>query len=110
MGQIQTSFALGLEALEETAHTAGHHALIEKLVPIAQELARVRPEGVIVADVRREAVRYGLLPAKSKGRELAFLGAVMQKAGLVSTEEFRRSDVADSHGNLQRVWQRPGQP
>lgn len=76
-------------------------------MPIAQGLARVRPEGVIVADVRREAVRYGLLPAEAKGRELAFLGAVMRKAGLVATEDVRRSDVEKSHGNWQRVWRRP---
>ncbi len=101
------SLQLGFEALGRAAAAADRRGLIDKLLEIAQGLARVRPEGVIVADVRREAVRYGLLPAKPKGRELAFLGAVMQKAGLVSTEEFRRSDVEASHGNLQRVWRRP---
>ena len=106
MSHTPTSLQLGFQALAETEAREAHQRLIEKLIPIAQGLARVRPEGVIVADVRREAVRHGLLPAKAKGRELAFLGAVMQKAGLVSTEEFRRSDVDASHGNLQRVWRR----
>ena len=101
------SLQLGFQALEATAARDDHRRLIDKLVEIAQGLARVRPEGIIVSDVRREAVRYGLLPAKAKGRELAFLGALMQKAGLVSTEEFRRSDVDASHANLQRVWKRP---
>jgi hypothetical protein len=101
------SLQLGLDALDATASTADHRSLIERLIPLAQGLARVRPDGVTVGDVRREAVRHGILPAKAKGRELAFLGAVMQKAGLVSTEEFRRSDVDASHGNLHRVWKRP---
>jgi hypothetical protein len=104
---VTDSLQLGLDALDETARTADHRSLIEKLVPIAQGLSRVRPEGVTIGDVRREAVRQHLLPAKAKGRELAFLGAVMAKAQLVATEEFRRSDVDASHGNLHRVWRRP---
>lgn len=98
------SLQLGFQSLEETAARDAHQALIAKLVPIAQGLARMRPDGVIVADIRQEAVRQCLLPSKAEGRELAFLGAVMQKAGLVATDEYRRSDVERSHGNLQRVW------
>lgn len=101
------SLQLGFTALDATASTADHRALIAQLVPIAQGLARVRPTGVTVADVRGEALRQHILPAKPKGRELAFLGAVMRKAQLVATEEFRRSDVEASHGNLHRVWVRP---
>ena len=103
----QDSLQLGFQALEETAARDAHQALIAKLVPIAQGLARMRPEGLTVADVRQEAVRQCLLPAKAKGRELAFLGAIMSRAGLVATEEFRRSDIPESHANLHRVYRRP---
>jgi hypothetical protein len=95
---------LGFDALERAAARADRRSLIEKLVDIAQGLARVRPEGVTVGDVRAEAVRQCILTGKPKGRELAFLGAVMKRAGLIATEEFRRSDVEGSHGNLHRVW------
>jgi len=98
------SLQLGLEGLDRAAERKTE--IIRRLVEIAQGLARMRPEGLTVADVRAEAVRQCLLPPKAKGRELAFLGAIMQKAGLVATEEFRRSDVEASHGNLHRVYQR----
>ena len=101
------SLQLGFEAMERAAARDDHRSLIEKLIPIAQGLARVRPEGVTIADVRHEAVRQCILQGKPKGRELAFLGAVMRRAGLVSTDDVRRSDVEGSHGNLQRVWKRP---
>lgn len=99
------SLQLGFDALAQTAGTPDHRSLIDKLIPIARSLANQRGEdGVTVADVRTEAVRQGLLPRKAKGREYAFLGALMRKAGLIPTESFRRSDIDDSHGNLQRVW------
>lgn len=101
------SLQLGFQSLEESAARDAHQALIAKLVPIAQGLARVRPAGLTVADVRIEAVRHGILPATAKGRELAFLGVVMRKAGLISTGEHRRSDVDASHGNLHVVYRRP---
>lgn len=100
------SLQLGLEGLDRAAQHKTE--IIGRLVAIAQGLARIRPEGVTVADVRGEAVRQCILKPIAKGRELAFLGAVMKRAGLVSTEEFRRSDVDASHGNLHRVWKRPG--
>lgn len=101
------SLQLGFEAMERAAAAADRRGLIEKLVEIAQGLARMRPEGVTIADVRAEAVRQCLLPAIAKGRELAFLGAIMPRAGLISTDQVRRSDIDASHGNLQRVWKRP---
>jgi len=101
------SLQLGLEGLDRAAEHKTE--IIRRLVEIAQGLARIRPEGVTVADVRGEAMRQCILSgAKARGRELAFLGAIMKRAGLVSTEEFRRSDVDESHGNLHRVWKRPG--
>lgn len=100
------SVQLGFEALDRTAAIAEHKALIEKLVWIAQGLASVRAEGVTIADVRGEAERQQLLPKDAKGRKLSFLGAVMKRAQLIPTEEFRRSEIDKSHGNLHRVWRR----
>lgn len=103
---MSDSLQLGLEGLDRAA--ALKTDIVRRLIEIAQGLARVRPEGVTVADVRQEAVRQCILKREAKGREYAFLGAVMKRAGLVSTEEFRRSDVDASHGNLHRVWKRVG--
>jgi hypothetical protein len=104
---VTDSAQLGFEALATTAATPNHARLLERLVPLAQELARVRPSGLTVGDLRVEAVRRRLLPAIAKGRELSFLGAIMRKAGLVSTEEFRRSEIKASHGNPHVVYRRP---
>lgn len=105
---MNRSTQLGLEQLELAAERPDKRALIARLVPIAQFLAQSRgEEGVTVSDVRLAAVRGGILPAESRGRELSFLGAVMKRAGLVPTKDFRRSDVEGSHGNNHRVWRRP---
>jgi len=102
---VSESLQLGLDALGVTA--AAHGALIAQLVPVAQELARRQPAGVTIGDVRQEAVRRGLLPATTRGRALAFLGAVMRQAQLVATAEYRRSEIPASHGNLHRCWRLP---
>lgn len=95
--------ALGLAARDRAA--AANADLIERLVPLAKQLAeKAGDAGVTVADVRLLAERRGLLP-ESKGRRLSWLGAVMQRAGLVPTG-WRRSFLAKSHGNLQRVYVR----
>lgn len=101
------SLQLGFAALEETASHEDHATVIASLVPLAQELARARPAGVTVSDLRLEAVRRGLLPATATGRALSFLGWVFKKAKLVATDDVRRSDIDQSHGNLQRVWRLP---
>src|ERR1041384_3963200 len=96
---------LGMFAAEEAA--TRRRELVRQLTEIAQGLARMNPDGVTVSDVRHEARRRCLLPAKSKGRELAFLGVVMKEAGLIATGEYRRSDVDASHGNLHAVYRAP---
>lgn len=101
------SLQLGFQALDATASRADHQAQIAALVPLAQELARARPRGVTVSDLRHEAVRRGLLPATATGRALSFLGYVFKAAQLVATDDFRRSDVGASHGNLHRVFRAP---
>ena len=78
---------------------------IERLVPIAQELARIAgPHGITIANVRHAAEARGLLTGAERGRRLSFLGAVMKAAGLVATEDYRRSDIPRSNGNLHRIW------
>lgn len=97
---------MGLAALERTA--AKNQALIETLVPLAQELAKKAGEtGVTVADLRITAVQRGLLTGEEKGRALSFLGAVMKRAGLQATYELRRSQIPATHGIRNRVWVRP---
>lgn len=77
-----------------------HTQEMDRCVRIARELAGADAgRGITVEDVRRAA---GLL--HSQGRQLAFLGAVMQKAGLQRTKEYRRSEIPESHGNLNVVW------
>lgn len=101
------SLQLGLDALDATAARPDHQAQIAALVPLARELAKARPRGVTISDLRHEAVRRGLLPATASGRALSFLGYVFKAAKLVVTDDFRRSDVDASHGNPHRVWVLP---
>ena len=81
---------------------------IQRLIPLAIELARVAgPDGVTVANVRSIAVARGILTGEEKGRRLSYLGKVLQRAGLVSTGEYRRSHIGRSHGNLHAVYVLP---
>lgn len=94
-----TAPQLDLDFAVDTART------IERLVPIARELAaRAGRHGICVADVRLAAVQRGYLTGEERGRRLSFLGAVMRKAGLVQTGDYRRSVIDRSHGNLHAVW------
>lgn len=77
---------------------------VERLVGIARDLAqKAGRHGVTVSDVRLVAVQRGVLTGQEKGKVLAFLGTLMERAELYPTDRFRRSDVAKSHGNLHRV-------
>lgn len=88
---------------------AGRHAEeIAALIPIAQALAlRAGSLGIIAADVRLAGVQQGILPARPVGRSLSWIGVVMLAADLVPTGEYRRSFLARSNGNLQRVYVHP---
>jgi len=102
---MTSGLQLGFDALELAAAKAARKALIEKLVPIAQELAkRAGDNGITVANLRHAAQRRGILPRTGDERSLSFLGAVMRNAKLIATKRFRRSDVTASHGNAHRVW------
>lgn len=80
---------------------------VERLVPVARELATsAGADGVTVGDLRTAAVARGLLTGEERGKRLAFLGGVMRAAGLVRSEEYRRSSIDRSHGNLHVVWHR----
>lgn len=81
---------------------------IDRLIPLAQELARkAGADGVTVADLRLYAVQRGILTGQETGRQLSYLGAVLTLAGLAKSERFRRSVIEQSHGNLHRVFVAP---
>ena len=98
----------GLKALAATA--AANAAIIEKLVPVAQALARDpvgADEGVTVTDLRIKGVELGILTGRETGRRLSFLGAVMKRAGLKNTGQQRRSTIKATHGIRQTIWRLP---
>lgn len=97
---MSTQMLLGLEAT-----AAKHRADLERLAPLAVELAlKAGRSGVTVADCRIVALQRGLLTGGERGRALAYLGKLCETAGLVPTTEYRRSIIEKSNGNLQRVW------
>jgi len=98
---MNPSLQLGLELLSRTA--ARHAGLLDRLTPLARELA-AQPHGATIADVREMAMARGLLTGHEQGRSLSCLGALMQRAGLVATPHYRRSMIRQAHGNLGRVW------
>ncbi len=104
-----TSTERGLAARDEAA--AKHTRDIERLVPIARELAaKAGASGVTVSDLRIVAVQRSVLTGEETGRQLSYLGKVMEAAGLERTGRYRRSDVLRSHGNLAVVWRAPECP
>lgn len=83
---------------------AAHRELIDRLVPIARELARQAGSGgITVSALEREAGARRI----ALGDSPDWLGAVMQAAALVATGQYRRSLIPKKHGNLQRVWLHP---
>ena len=88
--------------------SAPHQRDIERLIPVAQELARkAGRSGLIMASLRMVAVQRGYLTGAEQGRALSWLGAVMKAAGLRATGLFRRSHIARSRGIPQVVWVDP---
>lgn len=81
-----------------------NEGLIQRLVPLAQELSENNAEGVTVSDLRLEALKRGLLTGEETGEELSALGQVMKRAGLVHFNTTRRSEVDSTHGRWQMVW------
>jgi hypothetical protein len=78
---------------------------IERMAAIARELGeKAGDRGLTISDVRITAENRGVLTGEERGRRLSYLGTVMKRAGLEPTEEFRRSDVPRSNGNLHRVY------
>jgi hypothetical protein len=77
-----------------------------QMVRLARQLA-IECQEITVADLRVEAVKAGLLTGHETGRELSWLGSVMQAAGLVNTGRYVRSHVVGSHGNPHIVWAAP---
>lgn len=110
-------------AAGHTARDGALHRAIQKhgpaylvLVGLARALAYTAgAEGITVADLREAAARstdtlpqlVGVIPEKGQGRELAWLGGVLQKAGLVPTDRIRRSHIPGTHGNRNVVFLHP---
>jgi hypothetical protein len=96
------------EQKELWATSSKHRWEIQRLVPLAQELARKAGDsGVTVGDLRLYAVHRRLLTGQERGRQLSWLGGVMKAAGLLPTSEYRRSSIEKSHGNVHRVFVAP---
>jgi hypothetical protein len=97
------SLQAGLDALEET--TQKHAQFVARLVPIVQALAESKGKaGVTVSDLRLHLEKRGLRLPNKKQRDLSFLGSVMKEAGLKHSGQYRRSEIPESHGNVQVVW------
>ena len=90
----------GQRARDRAASKAEAQRYLARFAPIARELARQRPDGITVADVRIEAERRGMEWPEHGD----FLGSLMQHAGLVATDRMRRSPIREQHGRRQMVW------
>lgn len=83
-----------------------------RIVPRLIELARALAIGSLdrrcsSSRLRRAAVERGVLTGNEKGRRLSFIHGVFPKAGFKPTDVFERSDIAQSHRNLNRLWYLP---
>jgi hypothetical protein len=86
--------------------TAANGALLDALIPVAQQLA-ARGRVVTVTDVRKEAFRVGILTGKETRGQLSALGSLMKAAGLVPTGNYRASDLNSTHARPQVMWRLP---
>lgn len=111
VADAQLSLTLGRRALKSQADTK--RAEIEQLAPLMYELAKDAERngriGATISDLRVAAAeRRIVLTGSEKKRDLSYLGAVPRAAGLeVVPGVFRRSEIPDSHGNIQRTWRVP---
>jgi hypothetical protein len=77
-----------------------HEASLERLVPLAKELAeRAGAHGVTVGDIRLRAQREGLLPQAPEGRALSYLAGLPRRAGLIATGRRRMSPLPRSRND-----------
>lgn len=80
---------------------------VERLTTLAGELAlKAGKHGVTVSNLRLAAVAGEILTGEESEARMKRLnlGAVMRKAGLYRSGDYRRSDVGRSHGNLHAIW------
>lgn len=78
----------------------GHEPDIQRLIPLAQEVARrAGVHGVTVGDIRLVAQRQGLLTQANVGRGLSWLTALPKRAGLVATGHRRLSPLPKSRND-----------
>lgn len=105
-GKAHRPEPLSSESLEGMARSAAKcEDTIRRLIPVAQELAAKYPEGITIGNVRLAGVQRGVIREDEASQ--SGLWAVCRRAGLVATNEMRRSGVSKSHGNLQRVYLAP---
>lgn len=103
LGASMNAVQSGLRAARKAS--ARNAAMIERLVPIAQQLAgKAGMYGITVSDIRLAAYQRGLLNGTECGRDLSYLGSVPAAAGLVNTGQTRRSILRVTHGIRQTVW------
>lgn len=113
-----TELSLGHAARDTALHRAiqKHGPAYLLVVGLARALALTAGnDGITVADLREAASKSGdtlpglaeAIPAKGRGRELAWLGGVLQRAGLVPTGRVRRSHILGTHGNRNVVYLHP---
>lgn len=113
-----TELAQGHAARDTALHRAiqKHGPAYLLLVGLARALALTAgQDGITVADLREAASKSGdtlpglaeAIPAKGRGRELAWLGGVLKAAGLKATDRIRRSHIPGSHGNRHVVHLHP---
>jgi len=79
----------------------------QRLATLAGELAlKAGRHGVCVSDLRIAAENRGILSGEeSESRMRALnLGAVMRRAGLFATKQYRRSDVGRAKRNLNQIY------
>lgn len=80
---------------------------IGRLTTLAAELGlKAGRHGATVSDLRLTAVARGILTGEETAERMKRLnlGAIMRASGLISTRNYRRSDVGRAHGNLNTGW------
>jgi len=96
--------AIQLGAAGKATAARKHAAEIERLAPLARDLAlRAGPEGITVDSIR---IAAGMELA-GRGREYSWLVAVPKAAGLVATDRTRRSVLMSTHARRQVVHVHP---
>lgn len=106
--QEQLPFALR-QPQKADERKAEAERLIERAIPVAQELGRrVGRIGVTVGNLRLALASRGIITGHERGKgALSWIGRVFARADFKATALFRRSVVKATHGVPNRVWVLP---